>query len=120
MKLQQLRYLCQIADSGFNVTVAAKTLFTSQSGISRQVRLLEQELGTQILRRDGNRITGLTEPGEEILASARRLLTGVKNLKEIPDAFEARNSGSLVVATPHLHARFSLQPTISAFCKKYP
>lgn len=120
MKLHQLRYLVQIVDSGFNVTVAAKTLFTSQSGISRQVRLLESELGAQVLLREGNRIVGLTEPGEEIVTAARRLLTGVKNLKEIPAALKARNSGSLVIATPHLHARFSLQPTIAAFCKKYP
>src|SRR5258706_2662676 len=120
MKLQQLRYLRQIADSGFNVTLAANALHTSQSGISRQVRLLEQELGTDILLREGNRITGLTEPGAEILAASRRLLTGAQNLKDIPQAFAGSDSGSLTVATPHLHARYSLQPTISAFCRKYP
>lgn len=120
MKLHQLRYLCQVVDCGFSVTAAAKALFTSQSGISRQIRLLEQELGTEILVREGNRITGLTAPGEEILLQSRRLLTGAKNLMAIPRAFEARDSGSLVVATPHLHARYSLQPTISAFCRKYP
>src|SRR5689334_6934186 len=81
MKLQQLRYLCQIVDSGFNVTEAAKTLHTAQSGISRQVRLLEEELGSEILLREGNRITGLTEPGAEIVAACRRLLTDAKSLK---------------------------------------
>src|SRR5690606_18286357 len=101
MTLQQLRYLCQIADSGFNITEAAKVLHTSQSGISRQVRLLEDELGSEILLREGNRIRGLTEPGGEILAACRRLLTDAKNLKDIVRNFEARDSGPLVVAMFH-------------------
>ncbi len=120
MKLQQLRYLCQIVDSGFNVTEAAKALHTSQSGISRQVRLLEDELGSEILTREGNRISGLTEPGEEIVAASRRLLSDARNLRDIAEAFVTRDSGSLVVAMFHLHARYSLQPTIAAFHRKYP
>src|SRR5690242_17486662 len=120
MKLQQIRYLCQIVDSGFNITEAARTLHTAQSGISRQVRLLEEELGAEILLREGNRITGLTEPGEEIVAACRRLLTDAKGLKDIAEAFEARDTGTLAVAMFHLHARFSLQPTIAAFHRNYP
>src|SRR5688572_21729612 len=120
MQLQQLRYLCQIVDSGYNVTEAAKTLHTSQSGISRQVRLLEEELESKILLREGNRITGVTEPGDEIVAASRRLLSDAKNLKGIAEAFEARDTGTLAVAMFQLHARFSLQPTIAAFHRKYP
>lgn len=120
MTLQQLRYLCQIADSGFNITEAAKVLHTSQSGISRQVRLLEEELGVEILLREGNRIRGVTESGEEVLAACRRVLTDARNLKELARNFETRDSGSLVVAMFHLHARYSLHPTIVAFHRKYP
>jgi len=120
MKFHQLRYLCQIVDSGFNVTAAAQALHPSQSGISRQVRLLEQELGAEILLRQGNKIIGLSEPGVEIVAASKRLLLGALDLKNIAQTYEKQDSGSLSVATPHLHARFSLQSTISAFCLKYP
>lgn len=120
MKLHQLRYLCQIVSSGYNVTAAAQALHTSQSGISRQVRLLEQELGVEILLRQGNKIIGLSEPGEEIVERSKRLLADALDLKNIGRAYESQGSGNLMVATPHLHARFALQTTISAFCLKYP
>lgn len=120
MKLQQLRYLCQVADSGLNVTAAAQALFTSQSGISRQIRLLERELGVDILVRHGNRIAGLTEPGAEIVAAARRVLADAQELKQIASGFEAQDSGRLAIGTPHLHARYALLSSIASFRKRFP
>jgi LysR family cys regulon transcriptional activator len=119
MKLHQLRYLCQIVDCGLNVTAAAQSLFTSQSGLSRQVRLLEREFGVELLLRQRNRIVGLTEAGKEVVAAAKKVLSGASDLKEIATSHSERGGGRLVVATSHLHARYSLQPTIVAFCKKY-
>lgn len=120
MKLHQLRYLCEVVDRGFNVSEAARALYTSQPGVSKQIRRLERELGVDILARQGNRITGLTEAGEHLLAAARRLLIDSAELKTMAAGFTARDSGSLRIATTHLHARYPLLPVISAFAKRYP
>jgi LysR family cys regulon transcriptional activator len=120
MKLQQLRYLCSVVDHGFNITEASQALFTSQPGISKQIRQLERELGVEILARQGNRVIGLTDPGQEFVAAAQRLLIDSQELKKIASGFSSSDSGSLKVATTHLHARYPLLPVISAFSKKYP
>lgn len=120
MKLQQLRYLCAVVDHGFNITTASQALFTSQPGISKQIRQLERELGVEILTRQGNRIVGLTDPGRELVSAARRLLIDSQELHTIAASYSAADSGSLRVATTHLHARYPLLPVISAFSKKYP
>ncbi len=120
MKLQQLRYLCAVVDHGFNVTAASQALFTSQPGISKQIRQLERELGVDILVRQGNRIVGLTEPGRELVLAAQRLLIDSQELHKIATSYSAADSGSLRVATTHLHARYPLIPVISAFSRKYP
>lgn len=117
MKLQQLCYLCSVVDHGFNIAEASQTLFTSQPGISKQIRQLERELGVEILARQGNRIIGLTEPGRKLVAAAQRLLIDSQELKKIAAGFSSVNSGSLKVATTHLHARYPLLPIISAFSK---
>lgn len=120
MKLHQLRYLCEVVDHGFNITEAAQALFTSQPGVSKQIRQLERELGVEILARQGNRITGLTDPGRELVAAAKRLLVDSQELKKMAASFAAADSGSFTVATTHLHARYPLLPVISTFSKKYP
>ncbi len=120
MKLQQLRYLCAVVDQGFNVTAAAQTLFTSQPGVSKQIRQLERELGVEILFRQGNRIVGLTDPGRELVAAAQRLLIDSREMQKIAAGYSTADSGSLRVATTHLHARYPLLPVIKAFSKKYP
>jgi len=119
MKLQQMRYLCTVVDSNFNITEAAAALYTSQPGVSKQIRVLEQELGVEILVRAGNRIIGTTEAGTEIVAAARRVLMDARQLEQVAEEFTHRDSGRLVVATTHLHARFPLLPVITAFAKKY-
>lgn len=120
MKLQQLRYLCAVVDHDFNITAASQALFTSQPGISKQIRQLERELGVEILVRQGNRIVGLTDPGRELIAAAQRLLIDSQELQKIATEYSATDSGSLRVATTHLYARYPLLPVISAFSKKYP
>ncbi len=120
MKLQQLRYLCAVVEHGFNVTTASQALFTSQPGVSKQIRQLERELGVEILFRRGNRIVGLTDPGKELVAAAQRLLIDSLELQKIASGYSSSDSGSLRVATTHLHARYPLLPVISTFSKKYP
>lgn len=120
MTLQQLRYLCEVVDQGFNVTLAARRLHTSQPGISAQIRQLERELGTDILVRRGNRLLGLTEVGMNIVAYARRVLGEATNLRSAAEEFRQAESGQLTVATTHLHARYALLDVIRAFSKKHP
>jgi len=119
MKLQQIRFLCEVVES-LNVTTAARNLHTSQSGVSRQVRLLEEELGTPILNRDGRRITGLTEAGQEIFAAARRVLADADELRSVAAALQRGGQRQLSVATTHVHARYALLPAVQAFAKAFP
>jgi LysR family cys regulon transcriptional activator len=120
MNLQQLRYLCAVVETKFNVSKAAERLFTSQPGISKQIQLLEGELGVLLLIRKGNRIIGLTPPGEEVYAVAQRMLSDARNLKKIGEEFSAKNEGSLVIATTHLHAGYVLPKIIKKFSEIYP
>ena len=120
MNLQQLRYLHGIAEQGFNISRAAATLHTSQPGISKQIQMLEQEIGVAILLRKGNRIVGVTEPGQAILDVARRMLHDADNLKRIGDDFTTKDGGRLVVATTHMHARYVLRDVIRDFISRHP
>ncbi len=120
MNLRQLRYLCQVADSGFNITGAARTLHTSQPGISKQLSVLERELNVDILARRGNRIVGVTEPGKAILQVARRMLADAHNLQRISEEFRTQDAGRFVVGTTHAHARYVLPDVIQRFTERYP
>lgn len=120
MKLQQLRYLCEVAKQGLNVSAAAEKLHTSQPGVSKQIRLLEDELGVDIFLRNGKRVAEITEPGRAILAIAERLLREADNLKQAGKNYSAENSGSLAIATTHTQARYALPRTVQAFVQRYP
>lgn len=120
MKLQQLRYLSEIAKQQLNLSKAAEALHTSQPGISRQIQLLEQELGVEIFIRNGKRITKITPPGQAILEIARRMLQDANNLKRIGEEFNDKESGSLVIATTHTQARYALPPIIKRFIERHP
>jgi LysR family transcriptional regulator, cys regulon transcriptional activator len=120
MNLQQLRYLHGIAEQGYNISRAAAALHTSQPGISKQIRMLEQEIGIAILVRKGNRIVGVTEPGRAILEVARRMLHDAENLKRIGEDYTAQDAGRLVVATTHMHARYVLRDVIRDFIRQHP
>ncbi|HLE93772.1 MAG TPA: LysR family transcriptional regulator, partial [Sulfuricaulis sp.] len=110
MKLQQLRYLCEVARQGLNVSNAASALFTSQPGISKQIQLLENELGVDIFVRQGKRITEVTAAGQAILTIAQRMLWDTENLKRVAEEFKDEATGNLVIATTHTQARYKLPP----------
>ena len=120
MNLQQLRYLNEIVRRGLNISDAAAALYTSQPGISKQVKLLEEELGLEIFVRNGKRIVALTEPGKAILDIARRILHESDNLKQVGQEFQAQDSGNLILAATHTQARYVLPPVVKQFIKHYP
>ena len=120
MNLQQLRYLCAIVDHGLNVSDAAEALHTSQPGISKQVRQLEDELGVQVFVRQGKRLASLTPAGESVVATARRALREIGNLKRVAAEFHSEDQGTLAIATTHLQARYVLPPVLRDFATRYP
>ncbi|TYP82864.1 LysR family cys regulon transcriptional activator [Nitrosomonas communis] len=120
MRLQQLRYLREIVNKNLNLSKAAESLHTSQPGISRQIQLLEEELGVDIFVRNGKRIVKITPPGEVIVEIAEKMLKDVENLKQISQEFSDKASGTLIIATTHTQARYALPPVIKRFTEKYP
>lgn len=120
MNLQQLRYFNEIVRRGLSVSEAASALHTSQPNISKQVRLLEAELGVDIFVRSGKRIVALTEPGKAMLDIAQRILLETENLKQVGQEFHAQDSGHLTIAATHTQARYVLPPVVKQFIKRYP
>jgi DNA-binding transcriptional LysR family regulator len=120
MNLQQIRYIREIARRDLNLTQAAEALHTSQPGVSRQVRELEDELGVDIFVRQGKRLTALTPAGEAAIAICERLLGEVDSLKRVGKDFSDANRGELVIAATHMQARYALPQVIKHFVKKYP
>ncbi|MBK7898660.1 MAG: CysB family HTH-type transcriptional regulator [Azonexus sp.] len=120
MKLQQLRYIVEIERRGLNVSEAAEALFTSQPGISKQVRLLEDELGVVIFERSGKRFTGVTEPGRIVLDIAGRILKEAENLRRAGEEFAGGGSGRLVLAATHTQARYALPVVVRDFVAQHP
>ena len=120
LRIQQLRYLSEIARRDLSVSAAAEALHTSQPGVSRQVKDLEDELGVAIFVRHGKRLTGLTEPGRAMLTIAERILAEVANLKRAGQEFANEKLGSLTIATTHTQARYALPRAVAAFKRKYP
>ena len=120
MNLQQLRYLNEIVRRNLNISEAAAALYTSQPGVSKQVKLLEEELGIAIFVRHGKRIAALTEAGETVYAIAQRILHESDNLKLVGQEFQAQDSGTLILATTHTQARYMLPPVVQQFIQRYP
>src|SRR5512144_2651063 len=120
VNLQQLRYLCAVVDNGLNVSEAAAALYTSQPGISKQIRQLEDELGLRVFVRQGKRLTALTPAGEVVVATARRALREIGNLKRVADEFRSEDTGTLSIATTHTQARYVLPKVLSAFSAQFP
>ena len=120
MNLQQLRYLCAIVDHGLNVSDAAAALFTSQPGVSKQVRQLEDELGVRVFVRIGKRIASVTPAGEAVIATARRALREVENVKRVGAEFKNENEGTLAIATTHTQARYVLPRVVRDFAARFP
>jgi len=120
VNLQQLKYLCAIVDNGLNVSDAAEALFTSQPGISKQIRQLEDELGLRVFVRQGKRLASLTPAGEVVVETARRALREIGNLKRVADEFRSEDSGVLGIATTHTQARYVLPPVLVKFATRFP
>ncbi len=120
MKLQQLRYLCEIASQGLNLSRVAKSLHTSQPGVSKQIQLLEEELGVDIFIRNGKRIVKISPPGKAILKIAKRIIQDTENLKRVSQEFTHPAGGTLTIATTHTQARYVLPTVIKRFTMRYP
>ncbi|MDQ7990460.1 MAG: HTH-type transcriptional regulator CysB [Candidatus Dactylopiibacterium sp.] len=120
MNLQQLRYILEIARHNLSVSEAADALFTSQPGVSKQVRLLEEELGIEVFARHGKRLTAITDPGRQVLAIAERMLREADNLRQVGEDFRNEDSGRLVIATTHTQARYALPRVVAEFMRRYP
>jgi LysR family cys regulon transcriptional activator len=120
MNLHQLRFVREAVRQNFNLTEAAKALFTSQPGVSKAIIELEEELGIDIFARHGKRIRGLTEPGRAVLRSVELIMQEVEGLKRIGKEFAAQDSGSFTIATTHTQARYALPKVVQAFTQKYP
>ena len=120
MKLQQLRYIWEVAHHDLNVSATAQSLFTSQPGISKQIRLLEDELGLEVFARSGKHLTRITPGGEIIIREAGEILRRVEGIKKIAQEFSNQRKGDLSIATTHTQARYALPPVISGFIAEYP
>lgn len=120
MNFQQLRSVREAARRGFNLTEVAHVLFTSQPGVSRQIRELEDELGVEIFERNGKRLTGLTQPGKGILQIIDRLLLEAENLRHASAEYSSEKCGTLTVATTHTQARYVLPQVVQSFRSSFP
>jgi LysR family cys regulon transcriptional activator len=120
MKLQQLRYIWEVAHHELNVSATAQSLYTSQPGISKQIRLLEDELGVEVFARSGKHLTHVTPAGEAILKTAGEILRKVESIKSVAQEFSNERKGSLSLATTHTQARYALPTTIRTFIDRYP
>ena len=120
MRIEQLRFLCEVNDQGFSISKAASALNISQPAISTQIRLLEKEVGSQLLQRRDGRIVGLTEPGAMALNIARRITKEADSLRRIGKEFADVTTGRLRIATTHINARYVLIGVIDRFRRKFP
>lgn len=120
MNFQQLRIIRETVRRNYNLTEVAGALFTSQSGVSKHIKDLEDELGIELFVRRGKRLLGLTEPGKELAEIVDRMLLDAKNIKRLAEQFSNTDKGELTVATTHTQARYALPPVVGQFKKAYP
>lgn len=120
MKLQQLRYIREVVQQDLNISKAAKALFTSQPGISKQIRLLEQELGVEIFARRGKHLVDITPAGKAILNTSSEIMQQIETIKSVALEYSDESKGSLSVATTHTQCRYVLPSVIKQFIERYP
>lgn len=120
MKLHQLRYLTAVVQNGLNITLAARKLHTSQPGVSKQLKLLEDELGFPLFERDGRNLTGVTAAGQQVVDRGLRILEEVQNIRRLSADLKDERSGSLAIGTTHTQARYVLPTIVHKFRKGYP
>jgi LysR family cys regulon transcriptional activator len=120
MNIRQLRFISAVAKHGLNVSATAESLYTSQPGVSKQIRQLEDELGVQIFERSGRQLTRITPGGEAIIELADRALIELDTIKRAAQEFSDPGLGSLTVATSHTQAKYTLRPVLEAFAERFP
>lgn len=120
MNFQQLRIIRETVRQSFNLTEASAALYTSQSGVSKHIKDLEDELGVQLFIRKGKRLLGLTEPGQALLGIVERMLVDADNIKRLADDFNKVDEGTLTIATTHTQARYVLPPIVNLFKQAFP
>lgn len=120
MKLQQLKYLLAIVDNGLNITAAADRLYTSQPGVSKQLKLLEEELGLQLFTRKGKSLHHVTRAGQEVLKRARMIMSEVDEIRTLAADFYQEEEGTLTVAATNTQARYVLPEIIRELRTQYP
>ena len=120
MNFQQLRIIRETVKCDYNLTEVGHALFTSQSGVSKHIKDLEDELGVALFIRKGKRLLGLTEPGKELLVIVERMLHDANNIKTIAEHYTSRDEGELTVATTHTQSRYILPPVVQAFKQLFP
>ena len=120
MNFQQLRIVREAVQRGYNLTEVANALYTSQSGVSKHIKDLEDELGVELFVRRGKRLLGLTEPGKELAVIAERMLLDAKNIKRLAEQFSNSEQGSLSIATTHTQARYALPQVVQRFKQAFP
>ncbi len=120
MNFQQLRIIRETVRRSFNLTEVANALFTSQSGVSKHIKDLEDELGVELFVRKGKRLLGLTDPGKELVLIVERMLLDANNIKRLAAQFSSRDEGQLVVATTHTQARYALPQVVKHFKEAFP
>lgn len=120
MNFQQLRIIRETLRQDFNLTEVASALHTSQSGVSKHIKDLEDELGVELYVRKGKRLLGLTEPGRQMVKIVERMLLDANNIKNLADQYSQQDTGQLTVATTHTQARYMLPKVITQFKKQFP
>lgn len=120
MNFQQLRIIRETVRREFNLTDVANALFTSQSGVSKHIKDLEDELGIELFKRKGKRLLGLTAPGKELVVMVERMLLDAANIKRLAEQYSNVNEGQLTVVTTHTQARYALPKVVAAFKQAFP
>ena len=120
MKLQQLKYLLAIVDNGLNITAAAERMYTSQPGVSKQLKLLEEELGMQLFTRKGKSLGDITVGGLQVIDRARIIMREADNIRSLASDYYQEEEGSLSIATTHTQARYVLPQIVAEFRKRFP
>jgi LysR family cys regulon transcriptional activator len=120
MKLQQLKYLLAIVDNGLNITAAADRMYTSQPGVSKQLKLLEEELGLQLFARKGKSLSRITQAGDQVVRRARRIMEEVDQIRSLAEDFYREEEGTLTIAATNTQARYVLPEILREITEKYP
>jgi LysR family cys regulon transcriptional activator len=120
MNFQQLRIVRETVRQNYNLTEVANALFTSQPGVSKHIKDLEDELGVELFIRRGKRLLGLTEPGKELVVIVERMLLDARNIKKLAEQFTQRDQGQLTIVTTHTQARYALPKVVTQFKDEYP